>query len=199
MLFSECMPPGRAGALHAMGRPGQDLDFFGTSTAWSCWQHFQPCGGSSHCCRASMHWSARDNTAAVLYINCQGDLQSRHMLQMHAISSSGVRRCSSHCTPSTFQGSSIIQLTCSHDSSLSPENGDSIHFTKLFEIILDLKHLSIYLSNYSVVVGRLDQKCQGWFFVPVQPWLHPECCLLLGFGAQHLSGRHLQSCRLGDT
>ncbi len=46
-----------------------------------------------------------DNTAAVSYIN---------------------RRCSSHCVLFTSRGSSIVRPTRSHDSSRSPENGDSI-------------------------------------------------------------------------
>ncbi len=29
-----------------------------------------------------------------------------------------------------------------------------------------------YTYIYIVVVGRLDQKCQGQFVVPVQPWSH---------------------------
>ncbi len=41
-------------------------------------------------------------------------------------SSSRVRRGSNCCVPSTFQGSSIVQPTRSHDSSCSLENGDSI-------------------------------------------------------------------------
>ncbi|KAI2645877.1 Tyrosine recombinase slr0733 [Labeo rohita] len=44
------VPPPRAGVLYATGKqpraPGQDLDCFGTSTAWSCWQ--QHCDRSVH-------------------------------------------------------------------------------------------------------------------------------------------------------
>ncbi len=43
-----------------------------------------------------------------------------------AISSSGVTRSSSHCVLFTSRGSSIVRPTRSHDSSRSPENGDSI-------------------------------------------------------------------------
>ncbi len=43
-----------------------------------------------------------------------------------AISSSGVTRSSSHCVQFTSRGSSIVRPTRSHDSSRSPENGDSI-------------------------------------------------------------------------
>ncbi len=66
-----------------------------------------------------------DNTAAVSYINRQGGLRSLCMSQLACDSSSGVR-CGSSCALSTFQGSSIVQPMCSHDSSHSPENGDSI-------------------------------------------------------------------------
>ncbi len=54
-----------------------------------------------------------DNTMAVLY-------------NSPVISSSEVRHGSSRCVPSTFWGSSIVQPTHSHDSSCSPENGNSI-------------------------------------------------------------------------
>ncbi len=40
--------------------------------------------------------------------------------------SSGVPRSSSHCALFTSRGSSIVRLTRSHDSSYSPESGDSI-------------------------------------------------------------------------
>ncbi len=43
-----------------------------------------------------------------------------------AISSSGVTRSSSHCVLFTSRGSSIVRPTRSHDSSHSPESGDSI-------------------------------------------------------------------------
>ncbi len=43
-----------------------------------------------------------------------------------AISSSGVTRISSHCVLFTSRGSSIVRPTRSHDSSRSPESGDSI-------------------------------------------------------------------------
>ncbi len=42
-----------------------------------------------------------------------------------AISSSGVTRSSSHCVLFTSRGSSIVRPTRSHDSSRSPESGDS--------------------------------------------------------------------------
>ncbi len=57
-----------------------------------------------------------DNTAAVSYINRLSP----------TISSSGVTRSSSHCALFTSRGSSIVQPTRSHDSSHSPESGDSI-------------------------------------------------------------------------
>ncbi len=68
-----------------------------------------------------------DNTAAVLYINRLGGIQSHHMSQLALPleSASGVPRSSSHCTLFTSRGNSIVRPTRSHDSSHSPESGDS--------------------------------------------------------------------------
>ncbi len=62
-------------------------------------------------CRISTGWGVYDHAA------CHSS---------PAISSSGVTRGSNRCALSTFRGSSIVRPTRSHDSSLSPENGDSI-------------------------------------------------------------------------
>ncbi len=61
--------------------------------------------------RTSTGWEVYDHTAC-------------HSLP--AISSSGVTYSSNNCALSTSRGSSIVQPMCSHDSSRSPENGDSI-------------------------------------------------------------------------
>ncbi len=55
---------------------------------------------------------------------CHNDHTACH--SSPAISSSGVPRSSSHCALFTSRGSSIVRLTRSHDSSHSPESGDSI-------------------------------------------------------------------------
>ncbi len=67
-----------------------------------------------------------DNTAAVSYINRLGVYDHTACHSSPAISSSGVTRSSSHCVLFTSRGSSIVRPTRSHDSSRSPENGDSI-------------------------------------------------------------------------
>ncbi len=73
----------------------------------------QACVGpyGQHCgCVVSTGWGVYDRAA------CHSS---------PAISSSGVTRGSNRCALSTFRGSSIVRPTRSHDSSLSPENGDS--------------------------------------------------------------------------
>ncbi len=65
--------------------------------------HGQHCGG--------LVWGVYDHTA------CHSS---------PAISSSGVTRRLSHCVLFTSRGSSIVRPTSSHDSSRSPESGDSI-------------------------------------------------------------------------
>ncbi len=67
-----------------------------------------------------------DNTAAVSYINRMGGIRSRRMSQLarHLLLWSHTRLKSLRL--STFRGSSIVRPMRSHDSSLSPENGDSI-------------------------------------------------------------------------
>ncbi len=67
-----------------------------------------------------------DNTAAVSYINRLEVYDHTACHSSPAISSSGVTRSSSHCVLFTSRGSSIVRPTRSHDSSRSPENGDSI-------------------------------------------------------------------------
>ncbi len=59
--------------------------------------------------------------AAVSYINQLGGIRSHRMSQLarHLL-------LSSHCTLFTSRGSSIVRPTRSHDSSYSPESGDSI-------------------------------------------------------------------------
>ncbi len=64
-----------------------------------------------HCSGTSTGWEVYDHTAC-------------HSLP--AISSSGVTGSSSHCALFTSRGSSIVQPTRSHDSSHSPESGNSI-------------------------------------------------------------------------
>ncbi len=69
-----------------------------------------------------------DNTAAVSYINRTSREVYDHTEcnSLPAISSSGVTHSSSHCALFTSRGSSIVRPTRSHDSSHSPESGDSI-------------------------------------------------------------------------
>ncbi len=69
--------------------------------------HGQHCGGLVY----QPGWGVYDHTA------CHSS---------PAISSSGVTRSSSHCVLFTSRGSSIVRPTRSHDSSRSPESGDSI-------------------------------------------------------------------------
>ncbi len=83
---------------------------------------------SGRCCLASTCWSAWStlrpfctSTGRVVYdhVSCHNS---------PAISSFGVRCNASRSVPSTSWSStsSIVQPMCSHDSSHSPENGDSI-------------------------------------------------------------------------
>ncbi len=83
---------------------------------------------SGRCCLASTCWSAWStlrpfctSTGRVVYdhVSCHNS---------PAISSFGVRCSASRSAPSTSWSStsSIAQPMCSHDSSHSPENGDSI-------------------------------------------------------------------------
>ncbi len=67
-----------------------------------------------------------DNTAAVSYINRLGDVRDAACHSSPAISSSEVTCSSNHCALYTYRGSLIEQPMRSHDSSRSPENGDSI-------------------------------------------------------------------------
>ncbi len=67
-----------------------------------------------------------DNTAAVSYINRMGGIRSRRMSQLARHLLLWSHRGSNRCALSTFRGCSIVRPTRSHDSSLSPENGDSI-------------------------------------------------------------------------
>ncbi len=67
-----------------------------------------------------------DNTAAVSYINRLGGIRSHRMSQLarHLLLWSHTQF--NHCVLFTSRGSSIVRPTRSHDSSRSPENGDSI-------------------------------------------------------------------------
>ncbi len=67
-----------------------------------------------------------DNTAAVSYINRLGDVRDAACHSSPAISSSEGTCSSNHCALYISRGSSIVQPMRSHDSSRSPEDGDSI-------------------------------------------------------------------------
>ncbi|KAL0190634.1 hypothetical protein M9458_013332, partial [Cirrhinus mrigala] len=87
MLLSQQIPPVRVEVPHAMDRqsrgPGQGLDCFGTSVAYSCWH-------SGRCCKASTCWSVR--TTLRLYRTSTGREVYDHIAchSSPAISFSGV-------------------------------------------------------------------------------------------------------------
>ncbi len=82
-----------------------------TTSALATFTTCESTGKTLRLSRTSTGWEVYDHTA------CHSS---------PAISSSGVPCSSSHCVLFTSRGSSIVQPTRSHDSSYSPESGDSI-------------------------------------------------------------------------
>ncbi len=137
---------------------GQCLECFG--------QCIWPCSSSGHCCKTSTHLSTR----IVLRLSrTSTDREVYYHFACHSspiISSSGVRRGSSHCAPSTFRGSSIVQPTHSHDSSRSPAD-DWLIWSRFRDAQVDLfashesSHRQLYYSLIETPSARTHWHTAG--------------------------------------